>query len=193
MRENLINYERDQEAVLRFRRIARSVQIYSIGGEKEKSIRTHAQMSARYDNAAKALISRSEFAAVPIKPQAVGTLILTPGDFGHERLVPMEELFDPNRLAKWSEETVGLPSGYVVGLLRARIILYTHLRPEIDPVDEPVWIGMKPIIDAEGNSNIFCVEQNRMSKKQTVSTSRVGSGCKWFPYSHIMYGLYRKE
>ena len=88
--------------------------------------------------------------------EALDTIVLTPKDFGYERMPTTTELLDPTRLMEWSRQNAHrLPEGCVVELLSAEAGPHIRDQYKDQPNGEILWMAMERITDPDGYPDVF--------------------------------------
>jgi hypothetical protein len=132
---------------------------FRIGGVNAKAllVRVQAQASLFLSGPSKDLMKDPAFTTLK-EGEKIGTLILTPADFGYERFPTTTELLDLARLAEWSKRNAHrLPKGCVVELLPAEAGPHISDQYTDQPKGEVLWIAMRRMTDSDGCPRIFCV------------------------------------
>jgi len=161
---------------------------FLIGGVDKKALLKRVEAGFSVGDWAKELMKRPAFTTQDVEEE-IETIILTPVDFGYERMPTTTELLDPNRLLEWSKQNAArLPEGYVVELLPAEAGLHIRDQYEDQPKGEVLWIAMERITDSGGNPNVFSVRRYD-GGGQWLATYWTGPGYRWNLDDRIVFRL----
>ncbi len=133
---------------------------FLIGGVAKKALLARVKSGFEVGTWAEDMMKRDAFTTLDAEEE-IETIILTPADFGYERMPTTTELFDTTRLAEWSKQNaVRLPSGYVVELLPTEAGPHIRDQYKDQPKGEVLWIAMERITDSDGYPYVFSVLRN---------------------------------
>lgn len=132
---------------------------FLIGGVNAKALLVRVQAGFTVSDWAKDLMKQNAFTTQDAEEE-IDTIILTPADFGYERMPTTTELLDPARLAEWSKQNASrLPQGYAVDLLPAEAGPHIRDQYKDQPKGEVLWIAMERINVSVGCPLVFLVRR----------------------------------
>lgn len=122
--------------------------------------------------------------------EEIDTIILTPVDFGYERMPTITELFDPARLAKWSKKNAHrLPEGCVVELLPAEAGPHIRHQYKNQPPITCLFVAMEPVtLEVSREPIIFRIGRHKDGERW-IYTSPVFPEAKWYPTCSFVFRL----
>ncbi|MDB5264830.1 MAG: hypothetical protein JWN64_401 [Parcubacteria group bacterium] len=129
---------------------------FLIGGVAKEVLLKRVEAGFVVSDYAKSLVNNPALTTLD-KEEAIDTIILTPADFGYERMPTTTELLNPTRLAEWSAQNAERLDGHVVELLPAEAGPHIRDQYKDQPSDEVLWIAMERITDSDGDPGVFYV------------------------------------
>lgn len=151
---------------------------FLIGGMNAKALLARVQADFTVSDWAKYMMKQKVFTTLGAKEE-IETIILTPADFGYERMPTTTELFDTTRLAEWSKQNAArLPQGYAVELLPAEAGPRIRDQYKDQPKGEVLRIAMERIIDSGGYPDVFFVERDG-GGRQWLSGGTASPAFRW--------------
>ncbi len=139
---------------------------FLIGGVNAKALLVRVQAGFSVGDWAKDMMKQKAFTTQDAEEE-IETIILTPADFGYERMPSTTELLDQTRLAEWSRQNAArLPEGYAVDLLPVEAGPHIRDQYKDQPKGEVLWIAMERITASGGCPFVFRVR-------------RVDDGAQW--------------
>ncbi len=132
---------------------------FLIGGVAYKPLLARVKAGYEVSSWAEDLMRQKVFTTLPVE-ESIDTIILTPTDFGYERMPTTTELLDPARLAEWSRQNAHrLPEACVVELLPAEAGPHIRDQHKDQPKGEILWIAMERIVDSDRRPSVFAVKR----------------------------------
>lgn len=151
---------------------------FLIGGVNHKTLLARVAANSKVSDWAKDIMKQKAFTTQETE-ENIDTIILTPADFGYEKMPTTTELFDPDRLLRWSMQNAAhLPEGCVVELLPVESGPHIRDQYKDQSKGEYLWIAMERITDSRGYPSVFCVER-RDSREQWLNASWARPGNQW--------------
>lgn len=161
---------------------------FLIGGVAKKALLARVQAGFTVSDYAKSLVNNRAFTTQDTE-EKIDTIILTPADFGYERMPTTTELLDPARLAEWSQQNAHrLPEGCVVELLPAEAGPHIRDQYKDQPKGEILWIAMERITDSDGGPLVFYVGRDD-GGEQWLSTRWANPDGRWDLGNRIVFRL----
>ncbi len=115
-------------------------------------------------------------------------IVLTPADLGFTAQPTTEELFDPKRLAVWSEQEL---DGYVLELCPEEVGPRLRDQYEDQPNGEVLWIAMNRITDSGGYPSVFYVKRIDHGQRW-LNGDCANPGNRWRLVDRIVFRLRKK-
>ena len=160
---------------------------FLIGGVAKKALLKRVEAGFTVSDYVKSLVNNRAFTTLD-KEEEIDTIILTPADFGYERMPTTTELLDPTRLAEWSAQNAERLDGYVVELLPAEAGPHIRDQYKDQPNGEVLWIAVERIADSDGSPCVFFVERDS-DGEQWLRARWAVPGSRWFLGHRIVFRL----
>jgi len=160
---------------------------FLIGGVDKKVFLKRIEAGFMVSDYAKSLVNNCAFTTLD-KEEEIDTIILTPADFGYERMPTTTELLDPIRLAEWCAQNAERLDGHVVELLPAEAGPHIRDQYKDQPNGEVLWIAMERITVSDGSPSVFNVRRDS-GGKQWLRSRWTGPGFQWFLDYRIVFRL----
>lgn len=160
---------------------------FLIGGVAKKALLKRVEAGFTVSDYAKSLVNNRDFTTLD-KEEEVDTIILTPADFGYERMPTTIELLDPTRLAEWSAQNAERLDGHVLELLPAEVGPHIRDQYKVQPNGEVLWIAMERITISDGYPGVFSVKR-RSDGKQGLYARWMVPNSQWSLDYRIVFRL----
>ncbi len=160
---------------------------FLIGGVAKKALLKRVEAGFTVSDYARSLVNNRAFTTLD-KEEEINTIILTPADFGYERMPTTTELLDPTRLAEWSAQNAERLDDHVVELLPAEAGPHIRDQYKDQPNDELLWIAMERITDSVGSPCVFVIERDS-GGEQWLGAGWAVPGRQWGLDDRIVFRL----
>ena len=160
---------------------------FLIGGVAKKPLLQRVKAGFSVSDYAEDLMKRPQFKTQDAE-ESIDTIVLTPADFGYERMPTTTELLDPARLAEWSAQNAERLDGHIVELLPVEAGPHIRDQYKDQPNGEVLWMAMERITDSDGYPGVFAVERDS-DGKQWLSTRWTDPGGQWGLDYRIVFRL----
>lgn len=136
---------------------------------------------------ARDMMKQKAFTTLPAEESA-DLIALTPADLGFTEMPTTTELFDPKRLATWSEQEL---DGYVLELNPGEVGPRLREQYEDQPNGEVLWIAMERIAGSDGYPRVFDVERDGVGERWLYGGYASPDG-RWGLDGRIVFRLRKK-
>ncbi len=160
---------------------------FLIGGVAKKALIKRVEAGFTVSDYAKSLVNNHAFTTLD-KEEEIDTIILTPADFGYERMPTTTELLDPTRLAEWSAQNAERLDGHVVELLPAEAGPHIRDQYKDQPNGEVLWIAMERITASGGRPSVFRVGRGSGGERWLIA-DWTHPGNQWSLGNRIVFRL----
>lgn len=160
---------------------------FLIGGVAKKALLKRVEAGFTVSDYARSLVNNRAFTTLGAE-ESIDTIVLTPKDFGYERMPTTTELLDPTRLAEWSAQNAERLDGHVVELLPAEAGPHIRDQYKDQPNGEVLWIAMERITDSYGGPSVFTVGR-RDGGGQWLDARWARPGSQWRLGRRIVFRL----
>jgi hypothetical protein len=159
-----------------------------VGGKSVRELVKMVKSVGELGSYAESMMNNKDFKPAA-KAEQVDFVVLTPKDFGFTESPRTDVLFDPKRLAKWSEDNL---DGQVVELCHTEDGPHLRAHYKDQPNGEVLWIGMERVTGSGGIPRVFRVERGYYGSRW-LSSYWTEPGVRWNLDSEFVFRIRKSK